>query len=170
MTNLEKGLRPDVLPLYSWSFYCYMVYTSSQFHLSLYDRERQVLETMCTPVMTHNHAKKHDIVKIALEWREFQFLPHFAISYLGDLGILFNFCRNSAASSINGGWYLVSRGLVRMYLTLFGFWRHSVNGTYFPPLEMWNPFPYDNVILWSLCSVKFTRLLIFSPKSQSFRL
>lgn len=59
-----------------------MVYASSQPHLSLYDRERQVLETRGAPVMTHNDAKKHEVVKVALEWGRFQFLPDFAISYL----------------------------------------------------------------------------------------
>ena len=59
-----------------------MVYTSGQFHLSLYDRERQVLETKGIPVTTHNNTKKHDVVKVALEGPRFQFLPDFAISYL----------------------------------------------------------------------------------------
>lgn len=85
MTNLERGLRPDFLPLYSWSFYGYLVYISSQSHLSLYDGEKQVLETKGAPVMTHN-TKKHDVVKVSLEWAKFQFLPDFAISYLWDPG------------------------------------------------------------------------------------
>ena len=159
MANLEKG-RDWV---FSFTLLIFLSYSTQCIYLFVTGRG-----TFWRP-RAHRSWRavflEHGVVEVALGWGRLQFSPDLLFLICEISGKLFNFCRN-AASSINGGWYLICRGLERMYLILFGTLEALNKWCFSPPSEMWNTLPCDPWFWGSLCRVKFTTLMKFFPAAE----